>query len=83
MHQQLTYLVEVTLHVITVKFGAAEDECLVHLVGVNGPQAVLPLQHFHSLTQGLWWSDGIHHIISYGNGSNWSHGLLETDGKVG
>lgn len=53
MPQPLTDLIEVTLHVVAVKFGAAEDERLVHLVGVDGPQTVLPLQHLHSLAQGL------------------------------
>lgn len=68
MPQPLTDLVEVTLHVVTVEFGAAKDECLVHLVGADGPQAVLPLQHLHSLTESLWWSVGIHQAISYVNG---------------
>lgn len=68
MPQPLTNLVEVSLHVVAVKFRAAEDESLVHLVGVDGPQAVFSLQHLHSLTQGLWWSVRIHQITSYING---------------
>ena len=45
---------EVLLHVVTVDLGPAEDDGLVHLVLVDGPDGVLALQHLDGLRPRLY-----------------------------
>lgn len=45
---------EVLLQVVTVDLGPAEDDCLIHLVLLDGPDSVLPLQDFDSFRPHLW-----------------------------
>ena len=47
-------LVEVVLHVVAVDFCATEDNCLVHIMHLDGTQCVLTFQYLHCLRKHLY-----------------------------
>jgi hypothetical protein len=49
----LTKLIEVTLKVVTVHFGSAENYSFIYIVRVDSLDAIFALQHLHGLTQRL------------------------------